>query len=289
MKKHVSVLCHLLFIAIANGSIAQSNSLNSGSIPDREWSKNPATNAYSLESDTKTKSDLTETQRNKILMKWDSVKVFQGLSSSDSIVRMNSVRILGWIPNNSKIGEVKRLLLVDPSIEVRVMCDKSLALLGDKNSLGVLTQALKDKDRTVELEAAVALASLGEKQKSFQFFRSLWNTADRHTKLQINLSLLNMGTIDAISLLKTGLSDPDPFVSVSSAIVLAEIKQYQDAFPTLKERLNDPDKYVRMAALRGLAYIGNENAIQLIRKMQNDPEKLVRERSDRILKTSGLN
>jgi HEAT repeat protein len=44
-----------------------------------------------------------------------------------------------------------------------------------------------------------------------------------------------------------------------------------------------------MAALRGLAYIGNDNSIQLIRRMRSDPEKLVRERSDIILKNFGLN
>ena len=285
LKKHSAIIFYLVYFSMVNICFAQGNTNNQS----EEWIKIPATSMYSYDADIKTKNEFIQAERIKIIGNWDSLKVFEGLKSSDIDVRMNSVRILGWIPANDKISELEKLLLIDTSSEVRIMCAKSLALLGSYSAQDALIKTLHDKDKSLVLEAAMALASLGEKEKCLGVFQSLWTNADRRTKLQINLSLLNIANSEAIVFLKTTLNDADPFVSVSAAIVLSEIKQYEFAFPTLKQKLNDPDRYVRMAALRGLAYIGNENSIQLIKGKLSDTDKLVKERSIEILKTSGLN
>lgn len=254
---------------------------------DTEWLKDPSTNIYSYEEDIKQRNQLIDQEVSKMIKNWDSEKVYSGLLNSDPNIRINSIRILGFIPNNAKIKEIERLLTNDVSPEVRTMCAKSLAQLKNKSSVPILIKTLSDNDNEVRIESALALASLDEKERSLQYFQTVFKNDDRRAKLKIDMGLRDIANEPAIALLQSAMNDKDPYVSVDAAIVLSQLKYYKEAFPVLKQKLKESDKYLRLAALRGLAYIGNDKSIDLIKNSKNDPDPLVQDRCNLILKNIG--
>ena len=107
--------------------------------------------------------------------------------------------------------------------------------------------------------------------------------------LDAHLGYLELANDDAETALKSDLLNQNPYVSVDAAIMLAELRFYKEAFPTLKSKLFDQDKYIRICALRGLAYVGNDESISLIKSMLQDSDSMVRDRSFLILKKFNSN
>ncbi|MDP3149058.1 MAG: FISUMP domain-containing protein [Ignavibacteria bacterium] len=256
---------------------------------DEEWVKNPATNIYSLEQDKKFEKSLLKEKQNKLIGKINLETIAQGLYSADELTKLNAADILSYVPGNAYILKLEDLLLNDPSAEVRYQCAKSLLILDSKSSIHVLILALNDINRNVKIQVALALAALGEKEKCAAVIDLLWNNGDADAPLySCHLAFLDLATPDAFNKLIYDLNNTDKYIAIDAAIILAQLGYYKEAFPFLKSRLNDNDKYIRMAALRGLAYIGTNNAIELIKSKLNDDENMVRERASSILKNCNL-
>jgi|GEM_PF-4891246 len=256
---------------------------------EEEWVKNPETNIYSFEQDQKYEKILLKEKQKKIIGKLDLETIAKGLYSEDKLTKINTADILSYIPENTYILKMEDMLLNDPSDEVRYQCANSLLILDSKSSIPVLILALNDINRNVKLQVALALAVLGEKEKCASVIDLLWNNGNADAPLYTcHLVFLYLATPDAINKLTYDLNSIDKYIAIDAAIILAQLGYYKEAFPFLKSRLNDNDKYLRMAALRGLAYIGTNNAIELIKSKLNDNENMVRERASSILKNCNL-
>ena len=256
---------------------------------DNEWVKNPATSMYSLKYENKIRENLFKNKQMKYASNIDIEKIKNNINNSDEQLRLNAVKILGLLPENDQISKIEILLVNDPSFTVQMECIKSLKYLKSTKSIPVLIQVLQTKDQQLKLEIALALAALGEKTECFKTLNELGKTGDRNIILNTHIGYLNLATKDAINKFRIDLSDSNSYISVDAAIDLAQLGYFKEAYPILKSKLKDGDKYIRMAALRGLAYIGNDKSIELIKSMLNDNEYLVKERSELILLNCHLN
>lgn len=198
-------------------------------------------------------------------------------------IRKATVELLGRIQGTQQIPVIEKLLLEDTSALVRTQCAKALQSLESVNSKQVLLEALKDNDQEVRLWSALALASIKEKQSSFTVLKNLWNTGDDRMKRFCHLGFRELATMDALDMLHHATNHKEPYVAVDAAIVLSQLGYKSDAFEIFQELLYHKEKYVRMAVLRGLSYIGDEESLMLIQDLLKDEEYLVQQRSQEIL------
>ena len=250
---------------------------------DKQWVKNPSTFKYSLEYEQKVRVDFQKQNQLKYYRNFDPARIAGDIKSVSEGQRLNAVKTLGQIPGNNQIPNIENLLVNDPSVAVRIECARSLRLLKSTNSIPVLLTVLHANDQQLQLQTALSLAALGEKTESLKTLKEIGKTGDRNVVLNTHLGYLDIATPETVEKLKTDMSDVNPYISVNAAVVLAELNYSEVAFPVLKAKLSDPDKFIRMAALRGLAYIGNQNSLDLITGMLDDSNQLVKERSALIL------
>jgi HEAT repeat protein len=286
MKTKIKLLLVFLISAISAGA---QNSVSTETIPTNEWAKNPATKIYSLEQERINKEKMFKQTQKKFTSGVDINRTLKDLKNVDTEKRLAAVKILGLLTSKNYSSKIRNLLSNDPSIEVRIECARALKYLKSKKSIPTLIKELKTEDNKLKTEIALTLAALGEKTESFKALNETRRTGDWKLALDIHLGYLDLATEDAIEKLKSDLNDDNSFVAVDAAIILAELKHYKEAYPILKLKLKDEDKYVRMAAIRGLAYIGNSNSINLIRDMLNDSDPMVSERSASVIKNCHLN
>jgi HEAT repeat protein len=274
MKNHNILIVVFAFIGMSLFARVSNNN---------QWAKDPSTFKYSLEYEQKVRADFQKQNQLKYNRNFDLARIAGDIKSVSERQRLNAVKTLGQIPGNNQIPNIEYLLMNDTSFAVRIECARSLKLLKSTISIPVLLTALNTNDQQLQLEAALSLAALGEKTESLKTLKEIGKTGDRNIVLNTHLGYLDIATEEAVEKLKTDLSDVNPYISVNAAVVLAELSHYEVAFPVLKAKLSDMDKYIRMAALRGLAYIGNDSSLYLIKGLLNDSDQLVKERSALIL------
>ncbi len=251
---------------------------NTGSVANRIGKK------YSLWQDKKFEKELLIEQHDKLIDKVNLKDVLQDLKSEKEQVRLNAVKTLKYFPEINSIPLIQKLLLNDNSAEVRGQCAVTLQLLNSKGSIPSLILALNDHDRNVKI-FVLALAALDEKEKCFAIVDSLWDSGKPDAPYySCHIAFRDLATPSAISKLVYDLDNTDKFVAIDAAIILAQLNHSKEAFPLLEQSLSNNDKYIRIAALRGLAYIGDQSSIKLIKSKIDDPNKLVRDRASFIFK-----
>jgi HEAT repeat protein len=202
--------------------------------------------------------------------------------------RLEAIEKLGYINNEKGRILLEKYVLKDSSIDIRLECIKSLGVLQSVKSKNTLILALKDTVQNIKIYAAFALALLGEKEECFKVFKELWNKNENVPYYSCHQGFLYIGTPEVKPFLIQDLQNKDQFVAIDAAIILAEIGYGEDAIPFIKKSLEHSDKYMRMAALRSLSYIGDNNSINLIKSMTADEDNLVRERTTSILKAYNI-
>ena len=246
--------------------------------------------AFSLENDKLYEKELLQKERTQLAPEFNSTKIRAKFKSADVQERISAIEIAGYFPESNLTGEVENLLLTDKSVEVRQQSAQTLQQIGDKKAIPTLIAALKDSDRNVRLFSTLALASLGEKEKSEASAKELWQKGKKGAPFySCHFIFRDLATTEAINSLETDLDNEDKYVAVDAAITLAQIGQSAKAFPFLQQALNHEDRYMRMAALRGLAYIGDSTSLELIESKINDPDKVVRNQAISIFKSFGTN
>jgi len=243
---------------------------------------------FSLENDKQQLKEMIKQERSKVINQTNADKLRKGLKSSNMLERMHAVELMGFFPESNLNNDVENLLLKDDSPEVRQKCAETLQLIGDKKSVPALVSALDDSDDGVVQLSALALASLGEKEKCSAAVRKIWKKGSKDTPYySCHFIFRDLGTPEAIDNLVYDTNNEDPYVAVNAAICLAQMGQSGKAFSALKKALKDEDFYVRMAGLRGLAYIGDAASMELIKAQANDGHEFVRERVVQILEDLG--
>lgn len=242
---------------------------------------------FSLEKDRKKAEEL---RKNSLITPKEPIEnIIQKFEKGNSDEKLQGLEILSKLNSTKHLPALERAVLSDPSPAVRAECAEVLGFYKATEAKPTLMKALNDKDQSVRLQSALSLAKIGEKEYSLELFEKEFDKGERKEKLKCNLGFLFIGNEEAIINLQKSLSDPNPYVSVDAAIMLAKLEKFEIAFPILKNYLTNSDKYIRGAAIRGLAYIGDKEAIDLILGMQNDDERHIREKVHFTLKEFGIN
>lgn len=82
----------------------------------------------------------------------------------DDYIRLNAVSALGEVGDERASGVLVAICLHDVYYPVRFEAAEALKRTGDKRAVGLLADALKDKDPEVRLHAAEALGKVGDRR-----------------------------------------------------------------------------------------------------------------------------
>ncbi len=210
--------------------------------------------------------------------------LIEKLNSNDTDERIKTAMLLGKINDTVQISALEKLLLSDNSCEVKYTCVKSLKNLDSNRSIDDLINALKDSCRELKMQSAIALAYLGEKEKSFETLLQVYSNGDRREKLACNKAFRELNNSEAVNFLITAMKDSNEYVAVDAAIMLAQLEYDTEAFPVLENLLTaNPNNSIKRAAMKGLAYIGDEKSLNLLVEMADYPDNLTSKRAKSFL------
>jgi HEAT repeat protein len=274
-----------LFAGISHQDEKSSEKITGRKSESSVLNEDKAAKVYSLENDLKYEKSLLSRQQEKLTGKVDLRETGRNLNSNYYRIRVQAIEILGYFPGNEFIPVIENLLLNDSSAEARCQSAKSLRMLESKASVPQLIQALNDRDTNVKIFSALGLACLGEKEKCSEAVNKLWNNGNKNAPLySCHQIFLYLNTPDAVDKLKFDLKNSDGYIAIDAAIILAQLGHSTEPFPFLENSLKDKNASIRRAAMRGLAYLGDQRSLNLIKSMKNDEDNLVRERATSILK-----
>ncbi len=241
---------------------------------------------YSLENDKK--QDQLVWERNKLKILPDSlvnrlIYIFRFGTDEE---KENSIQTLYRFKDDRIPKLLDSIYLLTDSKELMMNIGFVLRYYDYKKSIPTFKKALNNPDTEIQLYAAFNLAALGEKEECLKIFKSQMNNPDFKLLSGINRGLRNINTPEAIELLIKNTANTNSYVACGAAICLAQAGYYDSAYPVLYKMLSiDSEK---VGALTGLAYIGDDRSINLIKSMLNDKDKRVRDRSMIILKEYGI-
>ena len=271
MKKNILLL---LFLLVYLTTSAQDYAQNNSEIQDKP---------FSLKIDKKTDEEIIKQTRAKILKGTAVSDIILNARSTNLKNKLQAIEHLGYAANSEGRLLLETYLLYDKSVEVRIASAQALGRLRSVNSKKSLIKALEDKNRNVKTYAALALSFIGEKSECFNFFSKFYEAGEDIPFYSCHIGFTYIASPQVRPFLVHDLNNQDTFIAVDAAIILAQLGFYSDATPVLKKFLSHSDKYIRMAALRGLAYIGDKNALELISSIIDDPDEMVKERAKMIL------
>ena len=215
------------------------------------------------------------------------------MGNPDKGIRIEAARYLGMASMEEASDVLVKHLTHDMDPLVRTQCAASLGDIGSVRALPTLGKALNDSERDVRLAAALSMAMLGEKVQCLDVLAQALTDHDRNIRMKALSGLRNMGTESAQLFLHKALTDPDPYVQVDAAILIAEIDTSDSVMPVLRTLLKSEDMYLRLASLRGLREAARSTrnsaeAVGLIRMALTDVKNDVRERAAWTLRDLGI-
>jgi HEAT repeat protein/4-amino-4-deoxy-L-arabinose transferase-like glycosyltransferase len=140
----------------------------------------------------------------------------------------------------------------------------ALGIIGGREAIHPLTQALKDKNGVVRSNVVRALNKINSPETVPTFIIAL-DDEDSNIRLYAVMALGNIGDSEAIPALAGVLGDEEFSVRLEAVRALGSIADPQ-AVPLLARSLKDSNHHVRSASAKSLAKIGNEEALGLLEK-----------------------
>ncbi|MBN2519400.1 MAG: amidase domain-containing protein [Bacteroidales bacterium] len=236
---------------------------------------------FSLEKDKKEAKKLFEENKQQIGISID--EEIKMLKSNDFMTRLHAAEQAFYFDNSEIYPVLDNMIENDTSMEIKIAIVKSLKDLQPEKAIPILIKSIKFKNNELQIQSALSLAFLAEKEVSINIFKNYFDTKERRIGLIINLGLREIANSEAIDLLEINLNHENDYISVDAAIMLAQLGYFDKSFELLKMFLNHEDKYIRGAAMQGLAYIGNDESLNLIKKNIDDPDPIVNRQAKRLL------
>ena len=138
-----------------------------------------------------------------------------------------------------------------------------LGQLKGGREIGCLTALLRDPDKGVRKQAAIALASSG--QEGFAVLSGLIDDPDWKVRYRVCEALGLMANRDALPLLAAALDDEKDHVRYMAAKSLGMLGE-KDAERSLIPRLNDENVFVRKIVSVSLGKLGGKESAVALRK-----------------------
>ena len=211
-------------------------------------------------------------------------KLVEEATQGELLSRIQALDSLGKIDSARQIPFIEKILLSDTSWIIRKKCAETLKNLDAFDLKPTLIKALNNKNPYVRLECALTLAYLGEKEYSFNILKSIWNL-NIGQKSACHTGFRNINTLKSVNFLRFAMNDTNSAVSLDAAIVMAQLKYYNEASSKIKEILHNKNYLIRIASMNALAYyIGGDNSYVLIKQMLNDNNLEVQQYCKAIMK-----
>lgn len=196
------------------------------------------------------------------------------LKDNNKIVKVSAIWALGKIKDEGAISELKEIMLNDPEGDCRMAATFSLGMLGNKNAIPFLKQALEDEDKRVQLRAAGSLGRLGEDSGHTIAIKEVEN---RNTEIK-GYAIEAIGLIgkkESISILNTALNDSHTGIQARAKVALKQIElkslSEQGKIDYLENSLKDKQVEVREWAVRSLfSQVEKEEAKEKLIKAAKD-------------------
>lgn len=202
------------------------------------------------------------------------------VNSSYVYDRLMAVKSLKFANSTKSIQLLTQLMESDNSTQVRAQAAEALGIYRNRVAVPALIAALSDKEEAVRVRACMALSRCGEKVKSFDFLQQLLEQNNPPYDAIVYVCT-QTGDSRVIPVLQNILQHQNDLVAVNAAIAIAALGEGAKCQTLLLNALNNPS--TRLAAMRGLAYIGNKASLNAITNLANDEDLNVANRARSIL------
>lgn len=187
--------------------------------------------------------------------------------------RVFVLRALGRVADTGAVGAVAaRLGDADPRVRAEAVA--TLGKIGDPSTAARVIAALDDPDTGVQSQASLAILDLKPVAKTRELLARLetLTDADLRGRLYETLGELRVdGTLEAF---RSHWNRPDPY---ERALLLYAIGRLGDrkALPLLRQATADKDLNIVLQAIRAIAAIGGEGALDTLVALTSDARPLV--------------
>lgn len=215
-------------------------------------------------------------------------EIISGLKSKNNDDILKSLDRANYIQDAEILDEIEKLISNDNPTELKVECIGIIKRAKSTKSVLLFKEILNNKteDEKVLFEIALSLPYMGDSKESLNYLKKVWAKKDWLDKTKITRVYRYINSSETIQLLKEILKE-EPGIATNAAMHLAKLGYIEVSYPIIKRHLNHENNHTRAAALNGLKYIGDEEAIVLIRKMLDDPEYTIRYHAYGFLKQNG--
>ncbi len=255
------------------------------------WDKKA--DSFSLKEQIKQEKEM---RLNLIKKDYTTNNLIHQIHDSNSRVRKKAVWELKKVEDSTNaIKILEKILLNDPLCNIKARAASTLGFMFSKQSKEKLLKALSDTCTSVKESAALALARIGEKNKSLEVLINIYNNNDIPVKLRCHEGFKDINTENAIKMLKKSTNHNYPYIALDACIILAQLGYVNVAFEKITEYLDyslqeenssyhvDEDQ-VKIIAMHGLSYyIGSAQALLAIQNMDGRYSEKVQSFRERIL------
>jgi HEAT repeat protein len=164
-------------------------------------------------------------------------------------------------------------LLAHESWFVRLTAVHILGQSRDPRVIDPLLQALKDRDRDVSREAALALGNSGHHQALTPLLAAL-ETGFRDVRATAALALGRLGDLSATDDLEIALQEDEAAeVRAACALAIGQLQALPAVGALLQTLAEDSDEWVRQASAQALGEMGQINAVSGLIQALGDPSR----------------
>ena len=229
--------------------------------------------------------------------KQDLDALFELMHDEDPDIRIFVADILGSASNVLAVAPLCSALLRDPEVNVRYQAAVSLGELAMIEAAECLNQAIQDEE-WVQYAVIEALTKIGHSSSVGALVKALDRSSDLVRSMIID-ALAEMGNVKAVPLLLRRMEEAPTalrnkivkaviFILGGKALTLLSEKEVERLREYMLVAVGDEDVEVQDAAIKGLGYIGGEDASAAVLALAGcvDPEKDY-DRLDRMVGSLG--
>jgi len=233
------------------------------------------------------KQYLLKQEREREKLKKKVPELIEKLKTAKGFKRERIILELGWSKDPGAVEPLIEVLRTDENSNLRSLAAQSLGWIRDEEAIPALRNSLNDKDKKVQLQAAIALFNLGDESVEpmlMSFVKEGYDSAlEALCFANINERIIRNENSKLI--LKEALSFPNEHIRILAAFYLAEMDEKKDTYSVASDILqNSIDPGNRSLAIHTLTEIGNEEAISAIASALDDEDKLVSNNAKKALK-----
>jgi HEAT repeat protein len=209
-------------------------------------------------------------------------------------VKITAIEYIGKLEARQYAEDINNLLLSSENILLTCACLETLAIIGNKQTLEIISREFSDPeqmDPLVQFSYAKALGNLGNSE-SLELLTTVLDKFGAIICKEVIQSVQKITTRCKIGKLPDSLfysflrlfGEMDEMSDYAVLNLLSTFKN-ENIYPLLLEKLNSDRRMVRIGAVEGLGKFGNPQAIPFLEKLTqkySDDEELIEVVSDSI-------